>query len=401
MTNHTKYIYFFRGDLKSHVGIFKSWVDIAKNSIDMSMLTIIDKKTYTVQKDLVEIYRKEGIIIKVVPNRLKFCYSLFYFIYFIFKHKKLVVHLRKQSPKPFDILKKIFPNRLKYIIEIEGDFESELEYLSLNKNKYKVGFYDKVINGMKKSAVVLEKQFLNADGIFVVAHELRELFIQRYNKYNLKDKIYVIPTGFDTNKFYYDNYLRNKFRKKYNLEDKFVMIFTGNVFYSWQNIKRSIEVFKLLKKEVYQNMYFVILVRKDDHIIAKQFIDKLDLKSEDYLLTSVSHEDVNGFLNASDLGILLRENHTLNKVASPGKLGEYLSSGLNVLTTEHIGLYSKEMIKNKVGIIINDIFDDNEILKKVREYTPTKTKKEQSEWASENFSVQAYKQTYINALQTI
>ena len=128
---------------------------------------------------------------------------------------------------------------------------------------------------------------------------------------------------------------------------------------------------------------------------------KLFLKKEDFFLTNVSHEDVNGFLNASDIGILLRENDTLNKVASPGKLGEYLSSGLNILTTKHIGLYSKVMMNDKVGIIVDDIFDDKEILDKVQSFLPYKTKKEQSKWASDNFSVQAYKEIYINSLKNI
>ncbi len=401
MINKTKYIYFFRGDLSSHVGIYKSWVDITKDEININLFTILDTKTYQTQKNLVEYYRKQDVVIKVVPRYFKVIYIIMYFLFMIIKYKKVVVHLRKQSPKPFDLIKRILPNRLKYIIEIEGDFESEIDYLSHDKNKYKDGFYNEIVKGMKKASLVLEEQFFKADGIFVVTKELKELFIKRYSKNDISNKIYAIPTGFDNTKFYPDDELRKRYRKEYNLEDKFVMIFTGNVLYSWQNIKRSIEVFKLLKRKLYTKMYFVMLIRKEDHCIINEFISKLDLKKEDFLLTNVSHEDVNGFLNASDIGILLRENDTLNKVASPGKLGEYLSSGLNILTTRHIGLYSKVMMTDKVGIIVDDIFDDKEILDKVQSFVPSKTKKEQNKWASDNFSVQAYKEIYINSLKNI
>ena len=142
-----------------------------------------------------------------------------------------------------------------------------------------------------------------------------------------------------------------------------------------------------------------MLIRRQDHCIAKEFIENLNLKDNDYLLLNVPHEEVNGFLNASDLGILLREDHTLNKVASPGKLGEYLSTGLTVLTTKHIGLYSKEMMKNNVGVLIDDIYSDNEILEKIQSYKQTKTKEEQSQWAMRKFSVQAYKDIYIETLE--
>lgn len=397
--NYTiKYLYFFRGDLTSHVDIYKNWVDLAKEELDMTMLTILNTKTYKEQKSLVEKYREKGIIIKVVPKYVQFIYTILYFLYLTVTHKRVVVQLRKQSPRPFALIKTFFPKKLKYIIEIEGDFVSEIKYLSMEENKYKDGFYNEIVKGMKKSSLILEEQFFKADGVFVVTKELKELFIKRYSKNDLSNKIYVMPTGFDNTKFYPDDVLRSVYRKKYNLEDKFVMIFTGNVYYSWQNIKRSLEVFKLLKDKVHSNLYFVLLIRKQDHGIAKGFIKDLDISNEDYLLISVSHEDVNGFLNASDLGVLLRENHTLNKVASPGKLGEYLSSGLNVLTTEHIGLYSKEMLEDKVGVLVDDIYDDEEVLEKLQSFLFEKSKEEQTKWASDNFSVQAYKQVYIDAL---
>ena len=398
----TKYIYFFRGDLSSHIGIYKSWVDSAKDSIDISMLTILDWKTYLDQKELIDLHTANGIVIKVVPSKyLKYIFTVLYFINLLIKNKKVVVHLRKQSPKPLNFVRFFFSERIKYIIEMEGDLESEIQYLSLEKNKYKYNFYTKIIQGMKKSESILENQLLKADAIFTVTKELKGLFVERYKKLTLKDKIYIIPTGFDATKFYPDRDLRYRYRKKYKLDDKYVMIFTGNLYYSWQNIKRTIEVFKLLKKSIYQNIYFVMLIRKQDHCIAKEFIKNLNLKDEDYLLLSVPHEEVNGFLNASDLAILLRENHTLNKVATPGKLGEYLSAGLNVLTTKHIGLYSKEMIKNNVGVLIDDIYSDSEILEKIQSNKQTKTKEEQSQWAMRKFSVQAYKDLYIKTLEAL
>ena len=209
-----KYIYFFRDDLTSHVGIYKSWVDTAKDKLDISLFTILDTNTYLKQKKLVEFYRKQNVIIKVIPKYFKLIYTILYFLFMTVKYEKVVVHLRKQSPKPFDLIKKIFPNKLKYLIEIEGDFESEIDYLSQDKNKYKDGFYEQIIAGMKKASSLLEKQFFKADGIFVVTEELKELFIKRYTKHELKDKIHVIPTGFDTTKFLPDDTLRTTYRKK-------------------------------------------------------------------------------------------------------------------------------------------------------------------------------------------
>ncbi|MEA2080373.1 MAG: hypothetical protein U9P00_11050, partial [Pseudomonadota bacterium] len=197
----TKFIYFFRGDLSSHVDIYKSWLDVAKSDIDISMVTVLDYATYINQKNLALHYRKQGLKVFVVPKYTKQIFTLFYFFYFCMISDKVVIHLRKQSPKPFDVLKKVFTKKLKYIVEIEGDFESEVDYLSQEKNQYRSGFYDNVIQGMKRSAKVLEKQIIKADGVFVVTNELKELFVKRYYKNKIENKIHVIPTGFDTKKF--------------------------------------------------------------------------------------------------------------------------------------------------------------------------------------------------------
>ncbi len=86
------------------------------------------------------------------------------------------------------------------------------------------------------------------------------------------------------------------------------------------------------------------------------------------------------------------------KVASPG---EYLSSGLNVLTTMHIGNYSQKMQEENIGILLDDIYDDNEVLEKVGNFKSNISKEELSKWASDNFSVQAYKDRYIGALKSV
>jgi hypothetical protein len=399
MTSRIKYIYYFRGDLRSHVDIYKSWVDIAKDEIDISMLTIIDIQTYKAQNILVTNYREKGIKIKVVPDILKSLYTILYFTYLTLSNKRVVVHLRKQSPKPFDLMKKIFPQKLKYIIEIEGDSQSELEYLSEKVNQYQDGFYDNVIEGMIKSTSKLEQQFDHADGIFTITIELKELLLKRYSKLNLENKMHVIPTGFDSNKFYPDKNLRIKYRKEFNLDEKFVMVFTGNVFYSWQNIKRSLELFQIIKTQsLFKKVIFLLLIRKQDHYIVEKFLKNMRIKKSDYLLTNVVHEEVNGLLNASDMAVLLRENHTLNKVASPGKLGEYLATGINVLTTKHIGDYSEKMDKHKIGILIDDIYSDKEVIDKLKSFEQDKSREEISRWAVDNFSVQSYKSKYVDTL---
>jgi len=66
----------------------------------------------------------------------------------------------------------------------------------------------------------------------------------------------------------------------------------------------------------------------------------------------VSHREVQQVLSACDYGILIREESVTNKVASPTKFAEYLSAGLAVLISDHIGDYSDFVVNNGCGYLI-------------------------------------------------
>ena len=396
-----KVIYFFRGNLNSHVGLYKSWVDLVKNDLNITMLTFMSPSIYKEQHTLVKKYRDEGIKIYSVFDWFNRFAVLLYFIFQCVKYKKVTVHLRKQPIKIFNLIRKITFGRLKYIIEIEGDFKSEIDYLSNPMNEYKNGFYDSMIMGMKENSHLLEYELKSADGILVPTNEMKKLFIKRYNLSD-EGKFSVLPTVFDKNKFFYDNNLREETRKKLNVEDKTVMIFAGNVYYSWQNIKRSLQVFQLLKQhDKFDNLHFIILTRVIDYPIVEDFASKLGVSRDDYTLMNVPHDVVNSILNASDIGILLRDDHQLNKIVSTGKLGEYLAAGLTVITSNYIGLYSAQMKDSAVGVLLDDIYSDSEVVDKTAELILSDEKRlVVSHWALKNFCVDTYKNEYLKALKS-
>jgi len=399
----TKFIYFFRGSLASHVGIYKSWVDLARdNNQPMEMFTVIDFKTYFQQIEKVNYYKKNKCI-KILISPHRFFNSIISFIYFLLlsiKYQRIVIHLRKQEPRIIDKLKKYFNNKIQYIIEIEGDFESEVEYLK--QHPYKVGFYNDIFEVANDSIKAMKYKLRKADHILVVTENLKDIFTKRYSELDLNEKISVIPTGADANKFFYNENLREKYRNHLMISDKFVFIFIGNVYYSWQNLKRTLEVFKLIRdKELANNPFLMLLIRRQDYGIAREFIEKVGLEKKDFLLTNVNHDEVNAYLNASDVGVLFRDDHIMNNVASPGKLGEYLSAGLPVLISKGIANYSEQVKSGGFGVVLNDFYDDNEILTKITRLLNDTKRNERSKWAKNIFSVQAYKDVYINLLKSL
>lgn len=398
--NKIKYFYFFRGSLATHIHFYKCWVDAArKNGLPMQIITILNLKTYIKQRRLIKKYRASYFHVYCgLFGKLNSVLIFFYFFWQCLLNNKVIVYLKKRTPYTFDKLKRIFPKKLKYAIELEGDPESEKDYLL--KHPYKNGFYDDDIKCLETASLELKNEIKNSDGIFVVTEEFKEVLIERYPDLKLDQKISVLPIGFDKEEVYFSMEARSEYRKKLGLENKFVITYIGNAYYSWQNVFRTIEIFKLIRNKVAENAFLILLITKRDHDIVNEFIEVLNLSRNEYILTNVDHEEIRKYLSASDLGVLLRHKHLMNEVVTSGKIVDYLAAGLPVLTTKVIAKYPEEISKNNYGIILDDMDNDNEILKKIIPFLKYdgEKRREISEWARLKFSTDTYAQEYVNAL---
>jgi glycosyltransferase involved in cell wall biosynthesis len=62
---------------------------------------------------------------------------------------------------------------------------------------------------------------------------------------------------------------------------------------------------------------------------------------------------VPAYLAASDVGFLLRQDNPVNHVASPVKFGEYLASGLAVVTSPKLGDVSRLVVERNLGLLVS------------------------------------------------
>ena len=138
-------------------------------------------------------------------------------------------------------------------------------------------------------------------------------------------------------------------------------------------------------------------------MLFRSFINILQLSSEDYLLDNVYFEEIQEYLNASDLGVCLRHRHIMNKTTPSGKVLDYLGCGLPVLITDAMGEVSSTVRANEFGIVLNDMDDDNEILLGVKKWLVHNCDKRKmiSAWANENLSTDAKIGEYISQLKKL
>lgn len=402
MTLKTKYYYFFQGTLATHVHFYEAWVNAARGQgLSLEMVTVLSLFTWYKQRLLVKKYGSFDYfhILFSVGGWVSIVVACLFFLRALLRYDRVVVQLKKQPPELFDLLKKLFPSKLRYIIELEGDPESESEYLL--EHPYKPGFYDDVVKRAKRQAAMLEQRIQKCDHVLVLSPYLKQLLIERFPGLGLESKISVISTGVDCDQRFFSRTLRYETRKALDLKDKFVMIFIGNAYYSWQSVFRTIEVFRVVKDRLASNAFLILLIRKQDHSIVQEFVADLDLASDDYLLRCVPPEEVTRYLNAADLGIIFRHEHLMNRVASPGKFGDYLACGLPVLMTKGISNYSEMIDQTGYAIVLEDMDDDDEVLRGAKtflEYS-IEQREEIYNWARKNVSVKAHADKYVEALR--
>lgn len=269
------------------------------------------------------------------------------------------------------------------IADIRGLVSAEIKYYSsFGIRTFLKDFRINELNKMEEHIV------RNSAKIFCVSHVLKRYLLDRYRVD--ENKIMVIPTIVDTNFFKYDQEARKKLRKKLGLEEKTIFIYSGGLA-KWQLPDKIIHLFKKLKKEIPQ-AFLIFLTHKPSEA-APYFTD---INRDDYLLKNVPYEKIAQYLNAADIGILLRENNLVNRVAAPTKFSEYLCCGLPVILTKGIG-DTEEIISNtNGGVVIDnpDMIPSKDVISTLKQIDRDTLSKSVYETYSINEKVKSIKMVY-------
>lgn len=392
----TKYFYYFRGDLTTHVHFFLALQNVCeKENINLELITFLKPNVYLKQISLVRKFKSESF--KIITSPIPLIVPIIYFLFVILFSKKTIIHLKKRDPNSLFILKKIFKNKLILITDLEGDLISEKEYLLLCESRDKNIIHKNIESSIQKEKTSLSKY----DLLFVQNNYFKNLLQERHLALKANIKISHLMS-FKKGNLFYDKKSRNEFRLKLGWQSSYIITYIGNVFYPWQNLSKTIRIYKNISKNLSKSTKLLLLIRKADHSIAKEIIDKHNLNKDDYYLQEVPHSDIRAYLSASDLGVVIRDFHTMNKVVTSGKLLDYLGSGLPVITTSVLDKIPNFLKKHKYGIVLENL--DLEMLEydEIREIlnTDNHNREKISMWANNNLSLEVTAQSYIKTLKS-
>ncbi len=158
----------------------------------------------------------------------------------------------------------------------------------------------------------------------------------------------VIGGCVDPKRFYFDPARRAEQRERLNLNDKFVVCYCGGLWH-WQRPDAVAEAFAAIHAAM-PDAHMLVISRQAESFLAH--LERAGVAPESLTARAVPHDQVASYLMAADVGLLLREDHLLNRVAAPVKFAEYLRCGLPVLLTPCIGDYGQFVSDEGVGAAV-------------------------------------------------
>lgn len=168
--------------------------------------------------------------------------------------------------------------------------------------------------------------FKLANGIICVSPGVREYLLDTYNVE--ESKIKVIENGCDASNF--TDYEDAKKKLSWPRSERYIG-FVGSLT-PWHGLAQVITALSYLEDD--QHKYKLVIVGNGRMLSElKQLSESLDVDNKIVWEGQVPHDDVPLYVNAFDLGVILKNPKT---PGSPIKLYEYMSNGLPIVATDHI-----------------------------------------------------------------
>ena len=285
------------------------------------------------------------------PSAVATAYDIFrgaWFVRSLIGRKQIdILHGRVHVPTLMGALARKFSRRKpKLVFDIRGFFPEEYTDAGIWPEN---GWLYRAAKGVEKW---LMKE---ADGFVVLTEKAREILFPEskttgFDK--LSRPVEVIPCCVDLKRFDRENQdSRIEMRKKLNVEDRFVIVYVGSFGGSYLS-EEMMDLFATARERD-PRTFALILTQRDkkkvvEHISAKGF------GVGDYLVESVSPEEIPGYLNASDSSLSFIKKCYSKQSSSPTKIAEYLACGLPIISNRGVGDVDKLIEDNNVGVMVDD-----------------------------------------------
>lgn len=164
----------------------------------------------------------------------------------------------------------------------------------------------------------------------------------------------VIPSCVDENRFSFDSSARSELRAALGLDEANILLCYSGGTNAWQRIG---DIVSLLKQVCLADPQCKALFLTTSLEEVSRRLKEEQFPAGQAFVLGAPHNEVHRYLSAADVGFIMRYDTTVNNVASPVKVGEYLACGLPVILTRGIGDYSDMLPAAGAGMLLDESAD--------------------------------------------
>ncbi len=256
--------------------------------------------------------------------------------------KQAVIQIRSSSLQgTLKTMKRILRGRIKIIWDSRAAAAEEYVYSQGQVTANTREVYEKMLSNDRK-------MILLSDRVFCVSRVLADYNMKLCGGKVNKEKFFLYPGNADERYFYYSERVRCEVRSELDLEDKFVIAYSGGLEMPWHVPDKLFIFFEKISAVTGDA---VLLVLSKDRQIALDYAAKYGIDDNRIIILSADNRNVHRYLNAADIGTLFREDDIMNKVSSPTKFAEYLMCGLPVAISPGVGDLSGVIDQTGWGLV--------------------------------------------------
>lgn len=174
----------------------------------------------------------------------------------------------------------------------------------------------------------------------------------------------------------------------------FILGYVGSIG-TWYMLPEMLDYFKVLKT-INSNAKFLFITGEKPDFIKEEAIKK-NLNPDDFIITSVLHDQVPIHISLFDQSIFFIRPSYSKKASSPTKQGEIMAMGIPLICNSGVGDTDEIVMKYNSGQVINSFDEEN--YKKVIEENAAYDPIEIAKGAKDYFSLEKGVKVYLSIYQ--
>ncbi|MDX2171601.1 MAG: hypothetical protein SFY56_00680 [Bacteroidota bacterium] len=350
------------------------YLDAIQTKERLKLVALISIRGFSINKKKIKAQLPQSIVIPMFPKAGLWRWNIMqlFFMCLFSSHKQIIARGAFATNLGLTLKKIGLIKRV--VFDARGAYYAEL-------TEYKVIDDSKVISQIKD---IENKAIHQSDYKLAVTEALVDYWKKNYN-YQSKNHV-IIPCTLSAN-FIFEfpslEELKNlKQKNNFSVED-IILVYSGSSA-GWQSFD-LLEEWLLTAFEKNANLKLVMLT---NHPPEKSgFFEKHKYR----IFTKwLQPNEVKDMLLLADYGLMYRENTVTNQVASPVKFAEYLSCGLQIITSDNLGDFSDFVKTNNCGFVLPAQIDFKQI-----DYS---IKKQNHTLAMQFLIKENYKKNYLKLL---